>query len=110
MTEPVISHYNSGEILTKAWYLNGERHRKDGPARILYFPSGQIRSEYWYSNGYKNRTDGPAEIFYDKTGEIIDISWYLNGEEIYPEDWLKENGYEWTLSKNQQTDLLLIFR
>ena len=110
MTEPVISHYYSGEILTKSWYLNGERHRIDGPARIVYTPSGETRVEYWYLNGEKHRTDGPAEIFYNNPREIIDTSWYLNGDEIYPEEWLKENGYKWPLTEDQQTDLLLTFR
>ena len=39
----------------KWWYLNGKRHRVDGPA--CEFASGD---KYWYLNGKHHRVDGPA--------------------------------------------------
>ena len=52
------------------WYLNGKRHRTDGPAIIYH--SG---SQYWYLNDKLHRTDGPAVIYPDGTQY-----WYLNGK------------------------------
>ena len=40
---------------SKHWYLNGKRHRTDGPA--LEYPDGEKR---WFLNGKLHRTDGPA--------------------------------------------------
>jgi len=55
---------------TKEWYLNGERHREDGPA--VECADG---SKYWCLNGKRHRTDGPAI-------ECADGSkyWCLNGK------------------------------
>ena len=58
--------YPSG---TKAWYMNGELHREDGPAIIR--ADGE---KFWYKNGMFHRDDGPAIIWAD--GEE---QWYLNG-------------------------------
>ena len=40
---------------TKEWYLNGQRHREDGPA--VEYANGD---KYWYLNGQLHREDGPA--------------------------------------------------
>lgn len=40
---------------SKKWYLNGERHREDGPA--IEWASG---SKKWYLNGELHREDGPT--------------------------------------------------
>jgi hypothetical protein len=57
---------------TKSWYLNGKRHREDGPAVESY--NG---SKCWYLNDKLHREDGPAI-------ECPDGSkcWFLNGEEL----------------------------
>jgi len=39
----------------KEWWVNGERHREDGPAI-----ESNDGSKYWYTNGKKHREDGPA--------------------------------------------------
>jgi hypothetical protein len=52
----------------EAWYLNGQRHRVDGPA----YKSGSY--EAWYLNGQLHRVDGPA--YKDGSRE----EWYLNGQ------------------------------
>ena len=77
----VIKHYPTGELWYMVWYLDGCWHRTDGPARIVYTPSGKFRS----------------------------IEWWLNGKLIFPENWLEENGYEWPLTKEQETEFLLVF-
>ena len=56
------------------WYLNGERHRTDGPAAI-----DANGTQHWYLNGKLHRTDGPAMSWANGAH-----SWYLNGE------WLSE--------------------
>ena len=40
---------------TKYWYLNGKRHREDGPA--VECADGH---KEWYLNGKRHREDGPA--------------------------------------------------
>ena len=57
---------------TKFWYLNGERHRTDGPA--VEYADG---TKEWYLNGKNHRTDGPAIERSDGTK-----IWYLNGEQV----------------------------
>ena len=57
------------------WYLNGRRHRTDGPAVVL--ASG---SKGWYLNGKLHRTDGPAIEYFNGTKK-----WYLNDKELSKE-------------------------
>ena len=40
---------------TKEWFLNGKRHREDGPA--VEYANGY---KSWYINGELHREDGPA--------------------------------------------------
>jgi hypothetical protein len=68
-----VEVYESG---TKHWYLNGKKHREDGPA-VEYIDGG----ESWYLNGKRHREDGPAVDWDDGTKE-----WYLNGEELTEEE------------------------
>jgi hypothetical protein len=57
---------------TKEWYLNGKRHREDGPA--IEWSDG---SKWWYLNGELHREDGPAIEHPDGSKY-----WWLNGEQI----------------------------
>lgn len=57
---------------TKEWYLNGKRHRKDGPA--IEWSDG---AKEWYLDGKRHRADGPAVE--DGNG--------------YKEYWLNNNEY-----------------
>jgi hypothetical protein len=66
--------YTNGD---KAWYLNGQCHRKDGPA--IERSNGE---KAWFLNGERHREDGPA----------IEASdgykyWYLNGEYLTEEEF-----------------------
>ena len=65
---PAIERINGDKI----WYLNDECHREDGPA--IEWANG---SRYWYRNGKRHREDGPAieRINGDKI-------WYLNGQRL----------------------------
>jgi hypothetical protein len=55
---------------TKKWYLNGKRHREDGPA--VEYPSG---TKEWHLNGQRHREDGPAIEHSDGHK-----AWFLNGK------------------------------
>ena len=59
----------------KDWYLNGKRHREDGPA--VEFADG---SKSWYLNDKLHREDGPAVEFADGY-----TAWYLN-DKLHRED------------------------
>ena len=53
---------------SKYWYLNGQRHREDGPD--IERANGY---KYWYLNDQLHREDGPA-IEWDRGTK----EWYLN--------------------------------
>jgi len=57
------------------WYLNGKRHREDGPA--VEFANG---TRWWYTHGERHREDGPAREYADGTRK-----WYLH-DELHRED------------------------
>jgi hypothetical protein len=72
MIEYTVKVYPSG---TKFWYLNGKRHREDGPA--IETANG---GKEWCLNDKRHREDGPA-VEYANGGKL----WYLNGE-LHRED------------------------
>ena len=57
---------------TNCWYKNGKFHREDGPA--IERPDGR---KFWFLNGERHRKDGPACEYAD--GEK---SYYLEGEHL----------------------------
>ena len=69
MIEYTVKAWPSG---TKHWYLNGRRHREDGPA--VEWADG---TKEWWLSGNLHREDGPALIHADGTEE-----WWLNGEPV----------------------------
>ena len=86
MIEYKVSVYNDGD---KHWYLNGERHREDGPA-IEYANGDKI----WYFNDKLHREDGPAIEYADGT-----ILWYINGEELSEEEFNSRTKVELSLEE-----------
>ena len=64
---------------TKHWYINGKRHREDGPA--IEYSSG---TKFWYINDKLHRTDGPA--IEDSNGYT---AWYINDEMLSQEEYLQ---------------------
>ena len=74
MIEYTVKVYANGDRL---WYLNGKRHREDGPA--CEWADG---SKEWYLNGKRHREDGAAcEL------SVGDKYWYLNGEAVTEEEY-----------------------
>ena len=67
-TYTVDVYDNGGE----EWFLNGNRHREDGPA--IEYADGSKR---WYLNGKMHREDGPA---IERAAGYK--AWYLNGEQL----------------------------
>lgn len=57
----------------KSWYINGARHREDGPA--IEYANGDY---VWFKHGKKHRLDGPTSI-YNGTG--------YNGRPEWWEEW-----------------------
>jgi len=69
----IMTHYTTIETDKdgdKRWYLNGKRHREDGPA--VEYAGG---SKGWYINGKRHREDGPAIEYAGGEKE-----WYTNGK------------------------------
>ena len=68
----------------KEWWVDGKRHRLDGPA--IEYNGG---SKEWWVDGKLHRIDGPAIEPHSGTNE-----WYLNGNELLIEEvekWIKDN-------------------
>lgn len=63
---------------SKHWYVDGKRHRTDGPA--VDRPDG---SKYWYVNGKLHRTDGPAVMHTSGRN-----TWWVHGKQcVSPADY-----------------------
>ena len=67
MIEYTVKVFGNGD---KCWYLNGKRHREDGPA--IERADGD---KHWYLNGQLHREDGPAIEWLNG-----DKEWFLNGQ------------------------------
>ena len=111
-SDPAILEYTESGIITgRRYYVNGKRHRTDGPACVGFYKSGKIEYVSWWLNGKRHRTNGPATIDFNKRKRIKDTRWYLNGKRIYPDEWLGENGYTWkTVKLNEKDEIDFILR
>ena len=67
--------YTFGETMEIFTNKNGEYHREDGPARIVYYKGGQIKEEAYFLNGEYHRIGAPAIIKYRKDGSICEQSY-----------------------------------
>ena len=94
--KPVMKIDSNGN---KCWWLNGKRHREDGPAvewangDTSWWLNGKLHRENgpavewadgyksWWLNGELHREDGPAIEWADG-----DKEWWLNGEEVTEEE------------------------
>ena len=107
MNKPECKTDSSGN---KCWFLNGKRHREDGPA--CEYANGD---KQWYLNDKLHREDGPAAErvngnkewflngkYHREDGPAVEYAngnkwWYLNGKEVDPEIiadlWLAKNIY-----------------
>ena len=79
---------------SKEWWVNGKRHRIDGPA--VEYANG---NKFWYINGKRHREDGPAIEGHNGKGLF-----YLNGVKYSKKEfqqWIAKN----ELNKKLQTTL-----
>jgi len=74
MIEYTVKVYSNGN---RFWWLNGKRHREDGPA--AEYSNG---TKFWYLNDELHREDGPAAEYSDGTK-----GWFLNGVELSEEEY-----------------------
>jgi hypothetical protein len=81
---------------TKFWFLNGQRHREDGPA--IEWADGD---KSWYFNGKRHREDGPAV-----EGANGSKYWYLNGTKYTEAEWQAKLNPVKELSVKEISDLL----
>ena len=88
-----VKVYNNGD---KHWYLNGKRHREDGPA--IEYDDG---NKEWYLNGKRHREDGPAVEWANGFKK-----WYLNGIEYTEAEWKAKINPVKELSVKEISDLL----
>lgn len=70
-----ITEWPDGSI---QWFLNGKRHRIDGPA--VEHSDGE---KAWYSNGEVHRIDGPAVERADGTKEYWIYDRYIEDETAF---------------------------
>ena len=90
---------NENTLVSLEYKLNGELHRKDGPAVISYNDDGSVDREEWYLNGQQHREDGPAVIDYDDDGNVSYERWYLNGQGLNIVEFAKYLGVDHYKSK-----------
>lgn len=64
---PYCKIRHDGVGLIKSWWLNGKKHRINGPAvEIENTRNGdKYITKFWYFNGQHHREDGPAIEYYD---------------------------------------------
>ncbi|MBL1437507.1 MAG: hypothetical protein COB08_015060 [Rhodobacteraceae bacterium] len=106
-----IESIATGKIVEEKYYVNGQLHRKDGPAERSFSVTGVVEMECWYLNGEEHREDGPDTVFrHPETGKILSEGWALNGKThrvdgpayisidyetgvVVEEDWMQHGEY-----------------
>ena len=79
-----------------SWWINGNRHRIDGPAYI----DEKKKIYAWCINGKSHREDGPS--FIDLNNK--EYCWYINGIDKTKEitQWLTKNKIDWLFMTREQ--------
>jgi hypothetical protein len=77
-----IEYWSNGNKYFEVYYLNGKRHREDGPAYQSWYQNGNKYFEAYYLNGKYHREDGPAKL-----------RWYKDGNKYFEEYWLDNKVY-----------------
>ena len=77
----------------KHWYLDGKRHREDGPA--IEYSNG---TKQWFVDGKRHRIDGPAievsngyKKFYLFGEKILDEKVYKASSSVLKFIWMKHD-------------------
>ncbi len=69
---PAVLEYKDNVLNVEEWWINGKKHRLDGPAYIN--KANGVTT--WFLDGNRHRIDGPAHVNTKKDIE----SWYINGK------------------------------
>ena len=75
-------HIENGNIYCEEYWVNGKKHRLDGPAVVYYYENGNIHCEQYWVNDKYHRLDSPAHIAYRETGEIFYEEYWIEGNQI----------------------------
>ena len=67
----------TGNKEREEYYIDGIRHRIDGPAVIKWYKTGSNQSQETTSNGKWHRDKGPAIIKWNEDGEKYDEQYYI---------------------------------
>jgi len=96
-------HRENGPAFTcmdfKSWYMNGEKHRLDGPA-----VTDNLGTKEWWVNGERHRLDGPAIEYYNGKA-----SWLINNKKLNTkkvETWIKNNNINLKTKQHQALFML----
>lgn len=99
INETSINEYDDGYIKRITHTYKNKLHNENGPATISYLSDGtRYREEYWI-NGIRHRSDGPAFIQYD-TSDVCRELYFYNGiqcdvnKTLYEYDDLKLQIYQ----------------
>ena len=79
-------YYDRNIISNEEYYINGKRHRENGPAIIYYYENGSVQIENYYFNNKLHRIDGPASLYYNFESKCILKSYWFNGTKFDPEE------------------------
>jgi antitoxin component YwqK of YwqJK toxin-antitoxin module len=84
-----FKYYENGNKEYESYYLNGKRHRENGPAYKGWYENGNKWYEYYYLNDKRHRENGPAYQSWYENGNKWYEYYYLNGEEVSKEEVMK---------------------
>jgi hypothetical protein len=80
-------YYENGNVDYERYYINGIKHREDGPAYICCYENGSVECEEYYINGKLHREYGPAHTEYYENGNIKLEEYYINGVSLTKKEW-----------------------
>ena len=84
---PALILYNNYDyIRAKFYYIKDSLHRENGPAEIDYYSNGNIETKIYYKNGIIHRENGPANIYHNEYGFIEKKEYYFNGIKFNPDN------------------------
>lgn len=80
----------------EAWYLNGVKHRLNGPAYSEWYVYGNKQYEEWCINDNKHRENGPAVQRWYKNEQKTYEAYYKNGLVCNGSKYWNKNGERMT--------------
>jgi len=73
--------YNSELMIEESWFTDGQLHRKDGPALLVYNSEGFMLYGVWFKHGKRHRVGRPCAMAWTRsTGNLICEEWFTQGQ------------------------------